>query len=482
LAQFQSAVDSLDALRNSLQQFVAEAQSVQSSINPLPHLKEHPRQSDTPSKSWDMGNLFAARRTEAFVRATFDGAGSSREKAFAFGVLSSYASNVAGSAYLGQVVGGPRRSHRYRDRLARYATGAWIHKNMGTPSASKLGKEMKFTGILGKVAFPYDLQTIAQKAFQTAFPTHAQPDLGLGLSRLSEQLSLLDVFVRPPLPDPPPLVLASGGEVSGTLTIMSDELNPPTVGVDLDPDMTPSQPSKSDSSKSGGGLCLALLIIIATLALALLIYCIGKWTTEGKCVVSDFFDAFQGSDAPDPRAPTGTTQSQLTTMSAPEAAAHIAQELYNVHMLLWQAFDLGLAFLAATGLVYPDDLLMTSPLYSQFVTTPVRSAWPHRPDAVPEETYYKDPTSPIEQPSSTAPFASSAPPSALFATWASFQPHTVLPIAQRLLLQIVRQQQDSQNYDMDADRGFLHPCWECSRPTSINDPILSINVLPYSAD
>jgi hypothetical protein len=171
-------------------------------------------------------------------------------------------------------------------------------------------------------------------------------------------------------------------------------------------------------------------------------------------------------------------------MGAPDVAAHIAQELYNFHLLLWQAFDLAFAYLAATGLIYPDDLIMSSPLYQQFVTTPSRSAWPHRPEPQPADTYHLDPTSPIEQPAATVPpFPSSAPPSALLAAWLTGdKQHTVLPIAQRLLLQILRHESDSENYDLDADRGFLHPCWECAPGTSIAAPVLSVKVLPYAAD
>ena len=480
--KFQAAVDSLDSLRNALRQFVSESQLLQASIAPLPHLKEHPRQADTPSKLWDFGNLFAARRTDAFVRSAFESAASVSQQAFAFGVLSSYAGNVAGSAFLGQVVGGPRRSHRYRDRLARNAVGAWFHAKLATPPTSAVAKQIDYHDFAGRLALPGDLRKLAEAALKAAYPRHTAPDLNIGLRRLVRHLRALDRFQRPPLPDPPPVPLAQGGGETGPLTIMSDDLHPPTIGIPLDPDMQPSSPSKADSSKSGGNICVAILVVAVTLGIALLIYCIGKWSTGKKCKASDFFDEFQGSQAPDPRAPTGTSQSQLTAMSTPDAAAHIAQELYNFHMLLWQAFDLAFAYLASTGLIYPDDLIMSSPLYSQFVTTPNRNAWPHRPEPQSAETYYRNPLSPIEQTTTAAPFTAASAPTAILATWTVSEPHGAMPIAQRLLLQIMRRVTDSENYDLDADRGFLHACWQTAAGTSINDMTVSVQVLPYTAD
>ena len=54
----------------------------------------------------------------------------------------------------------------------------------------------------------------------------------------------------------------------------------------------------------------------------------------------------------------------------------VAQHLFDAQMLLWQGFDLAYGYLAVTGLIPPDDLLLTSPLYKQFLAVPVRLAWP----------------------------------------------------------------------------------------------------------
>lgn len=485
IALVQSGVSRLDGLRTGAQQLGAEAQSLKQAISPLPHLDPHPRQSDAPSKDWSWRDAFLGRRTDAFVRRTFDGAASVRAQSFAFGVLSSYAGNTAGSAYLGCVVGGPRRLHRYRDRLARNSVGVWLRDTFKTPSATDLSKQLGFVGPAGKAAFPADLAKVLQHAFKEAYPGRPAPDLDLGLQRAVRHLQLLDAFRRPPPPEPPPLALAQGGEATGTLTILSATGDPniPTVGIGLDPDMTPTQPGGADSGKSSGNACLAILLVIITVAISLLIYCIGKWSIGKKCEVQDFIDEFQGSEKPDPRAPTGISQQELTAMTKPEAAAHVVQELFNTQMLLWQGFDAALAYLAVTGLVYPDDLLMPSPLYQQFVLTPVRSAWPHREEANPADTYHNDPSSAIEQAAaSDAPFPPNQAPTSFVMLWSADRQHSAGAICENLLGQILRGDVDSQNYDLDADRGFRHPCWNVAPGTSIHDPVLSVDVIPYEAE
>jgi hypothetical protein len=480
LANLQTAINGLDGLRGVAQQIAAEASSLKDAISPLPHLGAHPRQQDVPDKNWTWRDVFPARRTDAFVRAVFDRGRGGRGPAFAFGVLSGYAANVAGSAYLGAVVGGPRRAHRFRDRLARNTVGASLHEILKTPATADLAKRLRYTGPTGAPALPSEIASILQAAFAAAYPDRTPPDLDLGFSRMLRHLELLDVFKRPALPEPPPLIPAQVGDPTGDLTIMSDDLSPPGVGVDLDPDMTPSSPSTSDSGKSHGDICIAILVIAISVGLALLIYCVGQWTTGKECKPSDFFDTLQGSEEPDPRAPTNTTQGQLQAMSTPEIAAHIIQELFNMQMLLWQAFDLALGYLAVTGFVYPDALLMPSPLYQAFLKVPSRPAWPHRPEANPQETYHLDPTSPIEQPAASSPsFPANASPIAFVA---GTQDHAAEPVARTLLAQVLRRQTDTQNYDLDADRGFRHPCWSVAPGTSIDDPVLSVDVLPYTAD
>ncbi len=480
----QSGVSRLDGIRTGALQIAAEAESLKQAISPLRHLNPHARQADAPSKDWSWRDAFLGRRTEAFVRHAFEGT-SSREKAFAFGVLSSYAGNTAGSAFLGCVVGGPRRSHRYRDRIARNTVGAWLRSTFNTPDTIALSKHMTFSGPTGTTSFPADLAKILKHAFTETYPSRPAPNLDLGLQRTVRHLELLDAFRRPPVPQPPTLSLVQGGDVTGSMTLMSSSGDPnvPSVGIGLDPDMTPQMPGHADSEKSSGGACLGILIALITLGIALLIYCLGKRAINKKCKVQDFLDEFQGSEEPDPRVPTGISQQQLKDMAEPEGAAHIVQELFNMQMLLWQGFDAALSYLTVTGLLYPDDLLIQTDLYQQFVVTPVRSTWPHREEATAAANYHENPTSPIEQPASSAPpFPPYETPAAFVSLHGGNETHSAGRIAADLLCQILRGEMGSSNNDLDADRGFLHPAWHVAAGTSVHDAVLSVDVLPYKAE
>ncbi|MGO4449090.1 hypothetical protein AB4Y96_09195 [Phyllobacterium sp. TAF24] len=486
----QSAMDRVKGLSSSALEISAEVDDLHAAISPLPHLTPHPRQADVPAKDWTWRDVFLGRRTDAFVRNVFENAKTPRAKSFALGTLSSYSGNIAGSAYLGSVVGGPRRTHRYRDRLARNTVGSWLHNLLKTPSTAELAKQISFVNANGDYAYPADLADCLQKAASASWPNRDAPDWNLGLRRTVQHLTLLDKFQRLPLPEPPPLELSKSGDEGGLLSIMSGigDAGDPLVegGIDLDPDMTPSDPSQSDSKKKSGNACLAILafiLLIVVVLIALLIYCIGQWTTGHKCVVSDFFDALQGSEEPDPRAPNSVSQQQLTAMADPEAAGHITLELFSIQMMLWQGFDAAAAFLSVTGLIYPDELLMPSPLYQQFLTTPAATGWPHKAENSPENTYHLYPVSTTEQPTAAnAQYPPNQSPVSFAVYWSYDQQRSAALIGHDLLGQIMRGDFHSQNEDLDADRGYRHPCWEVAAGTSINDTVLSVVNLPYEAE
>ncbi len=479
----QSAINRIDGLGSRAQQIGAEVDALRTSISPLPHLTPHPRQTDTPAKDWTWRDVYLGRRTSAFVHNIFENAKSPRAKSFALGVLSNYSGNVAGSAYLGSVVGGPRRTHRYRDRLARNAVGSWIHELAKTPSTADLAMRIGFVNSNGEYAYPADIAECLEKAVAGSWPNRTAPDWNLGLRRTIRHLSLLDRFKRLSVPEPPLFELARLGDDDGMLSIMSGglaELGDPTVekGIDSGSDITPGEISRSHSKKAGFTACLiglAIIILIVLVLLGLLIYCIDKWAGETKCVASDYFDDVVPSKP-------NVSQQQFTAMSDPKAAGHIVLELFSVQMMIWQGFDLAASFLAVTGLIYPDELLMPSPLYQQFLKTPTAANWPHKSETLPEETYHLYPASLIEQPSTTDPFPPNQSPIAFAVYWSLDQRQNAAIVGYDLLGQIIRGDVAQKNEDLDADRGYRHPCWEVAPGTSINDPVLSVVNLPYGAE
>jgi hypothetical protein len=87
------------------------------------------QQRDAPIPQWAWRDVFLSRLTTAFVANTQALATTPRQRAFALGTLAGAAGNLLGSAYLNAVVGGPRRSHQLRHRLAAYSVGAWFRDN-----------------------------------------------------------------------------------------------------------------------------------------------------------------------------------------------------------------------------------------------------------------------------------------------------------------------------------------------------------------
>jgi hypothetical protein len=486
LQVLQSGFDRLNGLQARVKEIAAAMPALQAAIDGLPHLPAHPRQEDRPANEWGWWDAFAGRRTEAFVRALFQNAVDDRTRAFAVGALAAYAGDVGGSAFLGAVVGGPRRSHRFRHRLARNAIGGWLHATSATPTTTKLAAQISYLGIDGKPTFPGTALASLTQALATAFPSRAAPNLRAALAATIRHLELLDRFDRPPLPEPPVLFVATAegtfnGDIpGGTIGQPPPDGtgNPPGTG----PDADPLSPQGADNKKSSGDTCLKIILVIVTIGIALLLYCIGQWTTGHKCVPGDFFDTAQGSEEPDPRAPTNATQQQLAALSQPEAAAHVLQEIYALQMTMWQAFDAARNFLATTGMIYPDDLHLGSPLFTQFLKTPNRPAWPHRPDPAPDQTYHVDPTGPFEQPATEQPFPAHRGIGALTAPWPNDFVHSAAMIAVPLLEDVLFGAPERENLDRDADRGFRHPCWDVRPGTSINDPALTVEVLPYGAE
>lgn len=106
-AKFNNAAMNSQQWAGTLNGMQAEIVALQKQIDPMPHLPPHPRQQDKPSSAWDWSNLTLGRRTDAFFRNVAKEARDSTTRAFAFGVLSGYGGNAAGSAYLGHSTGGP---------------------------------------------------------------------------------------------------------------------------------------------------------------------------------------------------------------------------------------------------------------------------------------------------------------------------------------------------------------------------------------
>ena len=478
----------------ALNDMQAEITALQNDIDPLPHLPPHPRQEDVRSRNWDWPNLMLGRRTDAFVRNIAEQGKDSSTRAFAFGVLASYGGNAAGSAYLGHTVGGPRRAHRYRDRLARNAVGSWFaqhYPKVGTLTG--MSHKLRF-GHPSRPSLPPRILSQLRKALAATFTearTRPVPDLQTGYQRLLKHLELLDKFVLPAQP-----MLPSGG---WTLKLYGDPSNPPPdllpqdvgvtgdqgggVSVVVGPNQPGSQqPGQDDSKKTSGGCGLGWLILAALLLVAAFIGCIVEWVQGNKCnYFSDLGDLITGAgkkDPPDPRDPPkpenpGMTSAGLTAFATSEQARLMVAYFYELHARLWEALSKAYNYLAITGLIYPDGLLKL-PRFRDLVKVPAAGNWPHRPENKPDKTYQLFPSSPLENTVNAAsPYRAGATPDCFAGSG-----DTAVQIALSLWRQIASHEQDSTNLDLDADRGFGHPCW-ATRGSIDADPV-DVEILAYT--
>ncbi len=486
--QFNGAANDVQFFSQKASAMLADVVALREDVAPLAYLQQHPRQLDQAARKWDWANLFLGRRTDAFVRSLHKLAHSPSTRAFAFGVLASYGANAAGSAFLGTVVGGPRRSHRFRDRIARNAVGSWLARKSGAQSPGQLAARIGF-GPPSHPRLPTKVASQLTAALEASFDvtrTRPVPDLQLGYQRLLEHLHLLDGFSRPPIPNPPQSIWSA--KLYGDPSSPPPSLRPQDVGLSGDPgggvslgNNTPGdpQPGQGDNSKSST-ICgiIALIIIIIDLIQAF-VQCIVQWAKKQTCTFWDnmLLKKAWEKDPPDPRDPPATTNvtassAELTAISSSEQAEQLVGCLFDIHTQIWEALDRAYIFLAFRGLIYPGSLVDV-PVYQQFTVMPAGGSWPRRPISDPVNWYHLFPSSPVEHPATLdIPYAAGATPDELF-------PLAVGRIAIPLWRQIVRSESDTQNLDLDADRGFLHPCWATGG--SINDDPVDVQVLAYSA-
>jgi hypothetical protein len=469
----------------------------------------HPRQEDEALKHWTWADVFLARRTDAFARAIWIRASDMETSAFAFGVMSSYGANVCGSAYLGQVVGGPRRSHRYRDRLARNAVGSWFALNQpASASLRDLADTIQF-GLLAPT-LPSSIETLLTNALTETYDmgrTPPLPDLQLGYGRLIRHLRALDSFR---MPEPPALPqepflskifadpasqpfsvvqaaisaaanpIASGG--GGGVTPLTAPGNPPQSG------SVGAQDSKSNS-KLDCGAFLEALAIWSILSIVLFGPCWEDWANGRDCKIwekmkQDWADWWasmgggQGAGVSQTGSNTGfLTTGGLAAASQSSQVTDLIYSLYDLHNRCWEALNAAAWYLARTGLIYPDELLSRK-VFAGFLTTPPSGGWPRKQVADPAEQSHLYPTTAIEQPAVNPAYPPGSKPDVFVGRPGIAEISTAGGLSLHLWEQTASGNLDGVNFDMDSDRGLDHACWNVSG--SINDTPIGVITLDYT--
>jgi hypothetical protein len=483
-----------------------EIRALRQEARKFAHLPPHPRQDGKRLAEWTWGDIFLARRTDAFVREANRHASDVASRAFAFGVLSGYGANACGSAYLGQVVGGPRRAHRHRDRVARNTVGSWFARNQpGLPSLTAIADQITQDA----PTLPQGIVDLIAAAFNTTYNmglTPPVPDLQLGYWRLIRHLELLDTFVLPAAPSAPREPFAS--QLYGDPANPHEPAVPQLVGVpeaqggggggggggivplnQAHPDaLTNADAPDSTEVECGAfweAVGLGLLFILGGW-----FFCVINWVSGNRCSLTDdigdgFSDAFPDGAYVGPEHesdfPQALTATDLSNAALVDQVTKIIGHLFDLQTLLWEALHKAYDFLALHGLIYPNERL-GRPRYRQFVRIPALPGgnWPKRPEPDPNQLCFY-PSTPTEQPFSDLPgygYAPQASPGAFVNPAPGQTTPTATDISSAVWRQLATGSLDADNYDLDADRGLRHPCWTTGG--SINDIPLTVIFLAYA--
>ncbi len=485
-AQLKTLQPKLEGLRKRFEAFQPKL------FPPFRHVAGHAIAEEEPVASWLWRDVILSRRTDALVSA-LHGAndGSPATLAFSFGALSGYATNCIGSSYLSQVVGGPRRSHPIRDRIARYSVGAWLRKN--EPALCPSLNDLRTRATSGNPLAPKLPNAVRDQltaAFAATFPAGslgAVPDLDEGYASLLRHLELLESFPRQP--EPPdiraslfvPIMQSTNQSVKDAQTKPQTARDPFSEDPP-DPTLPPAQPTMPGQETTGGdgGCLLAIAIIVLALTIiGIIIY------------ISNQDEA----ESPDEATATGLSESELKAAAikleaflGSDEALIMVSGFYHAHSMLHTAMVIGRDNLARAGLVYPDEVDLLTSTFRQFTSLQASggdTTYPHRPMPHADVGYLDMPSSPIEEPG-TRP--SRYPAGATPNVFLHGAPGGLFPTVGATGAELWLKHRDSpnnsdgdrDNLNCDADRGEDHPCWRVSPDSSLGAQPVRVEILDYS--
>lgn len=448
-------------------------QAAKAKLTDMPHLRRpHPRQESLPIADWSWGDRFLGRCTYEFIRQLPED--SDETRSLKAGVVASFLGNAAGSSLLAAVTGGPRRLHRFRDRLARNTLGTWVAQNQPSISLSTIAEVLSFGAATPDSAvLPPSIKHAIDEALQSAYPgMTALGDLDAGLQRLVDHVRLLDTFALPAAPAPlelyflqqipPSATVESQTKPQGSADVFGNGGPSPSPGVGT------SEPTDADKSSASGSGCAELLIGALVFALVFIVDCFVQIGEGHKCSPVTTWEKLTGTNGGEqPPQNVGITTQTLTAVSGNGMGAQLLKNISEFQGAMWQGFDTARTFLATVGLIYPDSEQIDFPLFNQFIDAPNDPGWPHLEEQDPLTFYIFRPTTPTEvakQPSQ----AEIRSPGRLFAGFRGLVDQALEHF-----------ESDPVSYDLDGDRGYAQPCWDLSPGGNIYDNPLPVSILAF---
>jgi hypothetical protein len=481
LAAFNTAVSELPGLVTEIENLQTKLEAFQANFSGN-WMAAVGQQLDAPVPQWAWRDVFLARRTTAFVANAQSSAATVRQRAFALGTLAGAAGNLLGSGYLNSVVGGPRRSHQLRHRLAAYSVGAWLRDHEPQYAGTLAGIRQHLTfGQSGSFVLPADIKSLAHQALQNAYPagTAALPNLDVGYAKLMEHLSLLRDFTLPASPAPMnngfTLKVLGQGLTPGAMSMASGSSGSSGGGGGGSSETFGNEFPGIGAHEDAGDICATILLWLTIIAL----FCGGTAATTKNYPGAPGTGPLSGHPGP---APSSYTLAQLQSAGQSPDMISAINSLYGAALAGWQALAAARKALVLRGLIYPESADLATPTFAQFVSTPT-SVGEYPLLAMPNSDDGTDwPTSALEAPA-TSPSAFAA--SALPLTFLTGDPtNSVSNLSPTLWVDMIEHpgssRQWSGNFDLDSDRGFLTPCWALASGSAITIPPVVTTVLSFT--
>lgn len=443
-----------------------KSQNLLDRLKPTDYLETHPNTSGSLVQNWSWHELLIGRRTGAFVSNLTQAAinlapGNDEARAFAHGALIGYATHTLGSAYINDVVGGPRRNHPYRQKLARNTVGAWYRANFPTQTTSIAELRDLVTRLREKPTQVTLVEGLITNSLSITYPMLAIkpiPDISKAIDNMVHHLELLTSFLPLTLPPLNPISIQQEIENSGARGETDNQLKPATFNesyVAPPGYFTDNNPVKDNEWYEW-----------------LLFPCQVIGWILGKVVeVLNWLGVQLGLI--DPSSPSASSQVQGLVTSKDY---YVLLDLFaRLQDSIYQNCADVLTALKLLGILYPDEIDLAEPPFRTFTVLRREVSKFHLP-VNPHTKYLGYPQTSEELPLSLdSPFRYGNNPEIIFGPNSTLKP-TVDSFALDLLVNNSPSELDPSlvNLNLDADRGFIAQCWELRSPVGVYPMLISL--------